>query len=448
LQDKLTINLAKEDYLPSFEKTLKQYAKNVNIPGFRKGMVPAGMIRKMYGQSVFTDEVLRTAERELGNYINNEKIAIFAQPMIIADANTPVHLDMNLPSDVTFSFEIGLKPMFEIPAIQHKQTLQRYRVQVSDKMLEDEIERIRRRFGKTEEQETITAPNDMLYATYEACDEKGEAAADVSKIEDTELVEKLPALLQERLLGQKKGNTLVFRPIDVCSEEELAVFLKDTIKDAAAAAHYFKLTITNIKHLTLHELNEALFDEVYPNCTDEQQFRAKLQEELSKEYDRVAAERLQNEIYEMLVHNTPIDLPEPFLKRWLKEGQEKPKTEAAVAKEFPSFRHQLLWSLISDKLIADNKIEVSSEEINDYIKQRVLAYFGMKNTEEDTPTWMDGYLAKAAKDEKTMNETYRQLLYSKLFTFLETQFNIEEKEIQEDAFFKLPNPHDAHHHHH
>lgn len=448
LHDKITVKLAKEDYLPSFEKSLKQYAKQANVPGFRKGMVPAGMVKKMYGQSLFGDEVLRSAGRELDNYLKNEQVAIFAQPMVMS-GEQPVSLDMNAPADVDFSFEIGLKPDFEIPAISGSTPLTRYKVAVSDKMLEDELQRISRRYGKVENPETVTTKDNIIYATYEACDENGTVAAGAEKIEETVLMEKMPAKLQEMLTGKKAEDTLVFKPADVCTAEELQAFLKDPLKkDESAAQQSFKLTITKVGLLIPAELNAELFMQVFPNdmITEESAFRAKIKEELGREFERVSKDRLNNEIYELLVHNTNINLPVAFLKRWLKEGQDKPKSEKEVEHEFPGFDHQLRWTLISDKIIADNDIKVSHEEVTEDIKGRVLAYFGMEN-DDDAP-WMDSYMQKVAKDEKTLNETYRRILFDRLFEFLQTKFNITEQEISEEEFFKLPDAHAAHHHHH
>src|SRR5579871_6212922 len=119
LHDKVTVKLAKEDYLPNFEKTLKQYAKTANVPGFRKGMIPSGMLRKMYGQSIFNEEVIRAAGKKLEDYMKDEKLSIFAQPMIMPDTNN-TRLDMNTPADIDFSFEVGLKPEFEITPVKDK----------------------------------------------------------------------------------------------------------------------------------------------------------------------------------------------------------------------------------------------------------------------------------------------------------------------------------------
>ena len=166
LHDKISIKVGKDDYMPSFEKTLKQQAKQANIPGFRKGMVPMGMVKKMYGQSIFTDEVLRAAGTQLEEYMKKERMAIFAQPMILPDERQ-ARLDMNAADDVQFSFEVGLKPEFDIPALAGKPHLVHYKVAVGDTLLDDELKRIALRYGKSEDKESITAKVDIISATFE-----------------------------------------------------------------------------------------------------------------------------------------------------------------------------------------------------------------------------------------------------------------------------------------
>lgn len=449
LHDKVTVKLTKEDYFPSFEKSLKQYAKNINVPGFRKGMVPAGMVRKMYGQSIFTDEVLRAAGSKIDEYLKAEQLQIFAQPMAMRE-DAPKNLDMNNPTEVDFSFEIGLKPEFEIPAANGKKELTRYKVQVSDKLLDDEVVRLKRRFGKAEPQDSVTTKENIIYSTFELCDADGNVIEGATKIEDTELMDKLPVKMQDMLMGKKSDESIVIQPKAVCTDEELPVFMKDSLKlGVEAAENYYKMTLTKVSLLIPAELNEELYSQVFPNAEvkDEAAFREMLRTELAKEYDRMSRERLQSEMYEILVHSTQLELPVDFLKRWLQEGSEKPKSAAEVEQEFPGFDHQLRWTLISDKLILDNGINVSREDVLDDIKARVLAYFGMTpDAAEDTP-WMDEYMNKVVKDEKTMDETYRRLLFDKLFAFLETKFKLVDKDIDEDSFFKLQSAHDEHHHH-
>lgn len=446
LHDKITVKLAKEDYMPSFEKSLKHYAKSANVPGFRKGMVPAGMVRKMYGQSVFNDEVLRAAGSKLEEYLKSESLAIFAQPMVMP-SEQPLRLDMNNTEDVDFTFEIGLKPDFEIKDLG-KVSLTRYKIQVADKMLNDEIDRIQRRYGKADAIPEVGSKEDIIYCKYEACDANGNLLDETQMVEDTVLMEKLPVKLQDMLMGKKADDTLVVRPSEICTPEELPGFMKDPLKQGVEAAdNYYKLTISKVAKLILHEVNAELFAQVFPNAEvkDEAEFKELIRTELSREYERIANDRMHNEIYEYLVHNVSLQLPVNFLKRWMKEGGEKPKAADEVEREFPGFDHQLRWTLISDKLISDNNINVTRDEVLEDIKARVLGYFGMA-AGDDAP-WMEGYMAKVLKDDKTMDETYRRLLFDRLFTFLQTQFQVKEQEIGEEEFFKLQDAHAAHHHH-
>ncbi len=445
LHDKVTVKLTKEDYLPSFEKSLKQYAKTANVPGFRKGMVPAGMIRKMAGQQMFNEEVIRSAGKHLEDYMQKEQLAIFAQPMIMP-SEQPVKLDINSPSDVEFTFEIGIKPEFEIPAIKNKAKLTAYKIIASEKMMDDEIERIKRRSGKVEDQEAVTGKDDVIYCTFEACDADGNVTG--AKIEETAILEKMPVALQEKLKGMKAGESMVIVPAEVCTAEELPKFLKDPLKAGEAGANqHYKLELSKVGLLIPAEMGPELYAQVFPSTevADEADFREKVKVELQREFDRIARERYHNEIFELLVHSTPITLPVDFLKRWMREGGEKPKSAAEVEAEFSGFEHQLRWQLISDKVIGEHRIAVTRDEVKNDIKTRVLAYYGM-DAEDEAP-WMDGYMDKVMQDEKMADETFRRLLTDKIFLALEGQFSTEMKEIGEEEFFKLQDPHSMHHHH-
>lgn len=443
LHEKINIRLNKEDYFPSFEKSLKQYAKNASVPGFRKGMVPSGMIRKMYGQSVFSEEVIRTASKQLEDYINKEKLDIFAQPMAVADK--PLNMDMNQPGEVELSFEVGRKPEFQINTSKN---LTRFKIDVSDKMIDDEVERLQRRFGKAEDVDTISEKDNIVYATFQETDVTGTPLEGAEKKEETILLDRMPVALQEQLKGKKAGDSLLIKPLDIATAEELPLFLKQSLKAGPEAAeNNYELTITRVGILMPHEVNAELMLQVFQNemITEEAPFRQRLKDELQKEFDRMSGERLNNEIFETLVHETSIPLPVAFLKRWMKEGGDKHRSEQEVESEFPNFDHSLRWQLISDKLVQDHNLNVSFEDVKSHVKAQVLGYFGMDN--EDEAPWMEGYMQKMVKDEKTMNETYQRLMTDRLFSFLQTQFHITDKAVSEEEFFKLPDAHAAHHHH-
>jgi trigger factor len=170
LNDKILIKVSKEDYFPSFEKKLKEYSKTVNIPGFRKGMVPAGMIKKMYGASIYTDEVLKTVEKQLYTYLDTEKPDIFAQPLAL-DADIR-KLDLNNPAEYEFGFEIGLKPAFELASLPKANAIL-HKVEVTDAMVQEEVDRMLIKGGKMTEPETIETEEAVLNILFTEADKEG-----------------------------------------------------------------------------------------------------------------------------------------------------------------------------------------------------------------------------------------------------------------------------------
>ena len=447
LHDRILVKITKDDYLPSFETALKKYSKTANVPGFRKGNVPAGMVKKMYGQSAFVDEVLRTANRELETYLKTEKPAIFAQPLAMEYGS--LVLDMNQPADFDFAFEIGLKPEFDVDLASKKGKITKYTIAVTDEMVDAEIDNISRRAGKVENPEAFANDTDIVYATYQACDKLGNITEGTEPTEDVVTLEQMPKTLGEQLRTKKPGDSILFKPSEVCTAEELPVFMKSALRkeatDMEAADSNYQLTLTKIGVLVPRELNEEFFAEAFPGAEikDTATFKARIKVEIEKQLAQVSNERLQNDIFETLVHETPIELPEAFLKAWLQRGGEKQKTDEEVANEYPTMDHQIRWTLISDKLITDNEIKVSYEEVIADIKTKVMAYFGMKN-EDDAP-WMETYLEKMTKEEKTMDETYRNLLFGKLFAKLEKDIDVAEKQVTQEEFAAIQ---PAHHHHH
>lgn len=435
LHDKLTVNLTKDDYVGAYEKALKNYSKNVNIPGFRKGMVPAGMIKKMYGKSIMMDEILRTANQEVEKYLQEEKPEIFAQP--IAMPLETLDVDVNNPSNYDFEFEIGLKPEFDITPLQNKGSITKYNIIIDDKMIDMEVENIQRRAGQVENPEALENDSDMVYASYEL---------DGETFEDVVALEKAPSVLKDELKGQKAEFSKEIS-LDALEAEELkemasTVFKKnvDELKGKQA-----KFTLTKVGRLVPRELGEELYEEAFPNqgIKTEEDFRNFLKGEIEKEGSRLTGEKLQNDIFETLVHETQIELPEAFLKSWLKRSGEEIKSDEAVEQEFPSFQHQLAWTLISDKLIKDYQIAVSKEEVMDDIKAKVLTYFGLSNTDEE-PEWLADYMNKMSQETKTVDEAYRKLLFDKLFDKIAETVEVKEEAVSAEDFGKIPNKYHNH----
>lgn len=436
LHDQLSVTLNKEDYFQQFEKSLKQYGKNANIPGFRKGQVPTGMIKKMYGQSVFVDEVLRTAYNEVDKYVKAETPQIFGQPLPMeADANQKI--DMNEPGDYTFNFEIGLKPEFSIKAIDDKVELTKYTIAITDEMLDKEIEEMRKRAGNLEDKDKQDDEKDVIYFTFENPQNETEA-----KLEDLSEFSALPDELKEHLAGATADTTFEFSLNSIQDETKREAFYKGStgLKQADPETNY-QVKVTKVAAVKPREMNEEFYGDVFPgqDIKDEAGFREELKKALAVQLDRYSVEKLQNDIFEILVHTTDLKLPETFLRKWLKTSGEKVKTDEEVEQEWPNFEHQLRWTLISDQLIQKYGVQVSYDEVMQDIRNRVSAYFGVPPG-EDVP-WMQSYLDKMAKEEQTLNETHRRLMMDKLFVAVEKDLNIKQKEVSDEEFSKIPPAH-------
>lgn len=445
LNDKITVKVSQEDYLPNFEKAVKHFSKTANIPGFRKGQVPVGMIKKMSGQALFADEILKTVEKELMGYLQQEKLEIFAQPLSI-DAEAK-NFNYAEPSAYDFNFEIGLKPSFDASQLLDKTTLTRYNVKVTDEIVAQELERLQLKGGKMSEPETITSEDNVLTIEFLESDAKGNVAEGAEKKENSLLVKYFSKDVQDKLQGKKAGDTLTIQLGKAFDKERIEFIQKDLglANDKDAAKKYFQLTITKVGLIEKRELNEEFFKEVYPgqDITTEEAFKDKLKEEIGKYWKQEATNHLHNELFETLVHETPIELPKDFLKRWLQKGGEKPKTAEEAEHEYPNFDHQLRWTLISDKLIRDNSLEVSFEELKESARAKIMGYYGIGGEQAE---WLDSYLDRLLQDEKYVDQTYREMITQKLFDWAETKVNVKEEEITAEEFVKLPHKH--HHHEH
>ncbi|HAK12529.1 MAG TPA: trigger factor [Chitinophagaceae bacterium] len=440
LTDKLTVTVGKNDYFARFEQSLKKYAKTANIPGFRKGMVPAGLVKKMYGQSVFTDEVLRTVETELNTYLNNEKLEIFAQPLPLD--NDARALDLNNPSDYIFAFEIGLKPAISINTNGIKVT--KYEIEVTEAMIDEEVSRLQVRNGKMTEPESLETEEHVLNVKFVEADAKGNAVEGGINKDNSLLVKYFAEGFRKNLIGKKKDDVVTLQLSKAFDDKELEVILSDLGLTKEDADKHFNLQITKVGLVEKAPLEEALFLATYPNkeIKTAEEFRNEVKAEIARYYESQSRNQIHDQIYHHLIDHTSIELPEAFLKRWLQTGGEKPKTAEEAEQEFPSFASQLKWTLISSQLIADNNIEVNPDDIKAFARQQLFSYMGGQILDENQP-WVEDYVNRMMQDRKFVEDTYHRVSTDKLFSTLETLVNATPEKISAEAFAEK-----LHHHHH
>lgn len=448
LHEKLTVKLDKADYLPAFEKALKDYSKKANIPGFRKGMVPSGLIKKMYGASLFTDEVLKSVDRELIGYLQNEKLDIFAQPLPLE--TDLQQLDVNNPLDYSFNFEIGVKPEFSLPDLAKAKTT-RYVVTVTDEMIDGEVTRLQNRYGNMKDEETVSSDENVLNLTFTEANADGSAVEGGVVKDNSILVKYFTESFRSKWMGKKTGDAETAQLKTAFDEKEREWIISDLglKEDTTAADKYFTIAITKIGLLEKKELNEDFFNQLYPGqeVKTEADFRNKIKDEIQAYWNGQANNQIHDQVFHELTDHTKIEFPEAFLKNWIKtQGEDKTiKTDEQVEAEFPKFISQLKWTLISDKIVQDNAIQVSPDEIRAFAKNQLFSYMGGANLSDDQP-WVTDYVEKMMKDRKYVEESYNRIQTQKMFEWAATQVNPADKEISAEDFTKMVEEHQHHHH--
>ena len=406
-------------------------------------MVPAGMVKKMYGASIFYDEVIKAVEKELQEYMVKEKPEIFAQPLPME--NDLRNLDMNHPDEYDFPFEIGLKPEITLDVIATAKPVM-HKVKTTSEMVDEEIEKLVTKNGTMNDVEKVTGPENVLNVLFEESDEEANLVAEGISKDNSILVKYFTEEYQKDLKDKKVNDFIVLQLKDAFPDKEKEWILSDLglAKDNASAEEkYFKMTITKIGLVEKRELNEDFFNQIFPgkDIKTEEDFRKILEEEIQKQWDAASRNQMHDQLYHILLE-TPVQFPDEFLKRWIEIGGEKKKLREEVEAEYPSFANQLKWTLISDKIITENQLDVTEEELRDSMKVEIMNYFGQMNLGEDTQ-WIESYIDRMMNDEKQVDSTYRKMITEKLFNWLEIQVTPIEKETSSEEFLAM-----QHHHSH
>lgn len=447
LHEKVTVRLDKSDYLPAFERALKDYSKKANIPGFRKGMVPAGLIKKMYGPSLFTDEVLRTVDRELVGYLQTEKLEIFAQPLPLE--TDLQQLDVNNPIEYNFHFEIGRKPEFKLTDLA-KAKITRHVVDVTDEMIDQEVTRLQNRHGNMQDQEVVEQDEQVLNVQFSEASAAGEPIEGGLQKDNSLLVKYFAPAFRAQWMGQKVGDHLVGNLADAFEEKEREWVLSDlglAAQDPQSLQKTFRIGVTKIGLLEKRALDESLFEQLYPNqeVKTEADFRNKIREEIQAYWNGQSNNQIQDQVFHALVDNTEIPFPEAFLKKWLQTQGENPKTAEEVEQEFPTFCKQLKWTLISEKIVQEQNLQVNPEEIRAFAEQQLFSYMGGANLGMDQP-WVKEYTDRMMKDRKYVEDAFHRIQSQKVMEWGAAQVKPNDISIEAEKFTQLVEEHRHQHH--
>lgn len=432
----LTLSIEKADYAEKVEKTLRDYRKKANVPGFRPGMVPVGLLKKMYGKSIMAEEINKIISDELFGYIRENNINILGEPLPSDDDKD---IDFGTQENFEFSFDLGLAPEFEVE-LTGKDKVDYYNIAVSEEMIENQVKSYTSRFGKYTQEEEVVEKDMVKGELLELAD--GKVNEDGHKISDAVLT---PAYMKDeeikaKFVGAKKGDVIVFNPMKAFENEaEISSLLKISKDEAKHITSDFQITIDGITRYVESEVNQELFDKVYGEgaVATEEEFRAKIKASIAENLVQDSEYKFGVDARDMLVKKfDSLVFPDAFLKRWLL-ATNKNLTAETLEEDFPKMIEDLKWQLIKDKLAKKNEVKVEAEDVDAYAKQVARAQFAQYGMVGLDDAILENYAKDMLKKEDTLKSIIDRVAENKILASVKTAVKLTEKEISIEDFNKL-----------
>jgi trigger factor len=435
----LTMTIEPADYQEKVEKTLKDYRKKAQVPGFRPGSVPMGLIKKQYGTAVKVEEVNRLMGEKLYEYIRENKIQMLGDPLPNTEKQQPQ--DFEGDSDLTFIFDIAVAPEFEVKLSGHDK-IPYYTIAIDEKLLDQQVQMYASQAGEFTKAEVFSG-NDTLTGDLRELDKKGNTLEGGITTESGMI---MPAYIKEdkqkKLFdGCKPGDIITFNPKKAYpdNDAEVAALLKvdkEKVKDLKSD---FSFQVTEIRHFQPAEVNQALFDRVFGEGTvkSEKEFREKIADQLKAQFVGNSDYKFMLDIREHLEKKVgKLEFPEALLKRIMLNNN-KDKGEEFVEKNFEGSIQELKWHLIKEQIVAAQKIEVKEDDLKEVAKNAIRAQFaqyGMSNVPEDV---VENYAAEQLKKRENIDNFVDRAVDQKLAETLKTVVKLDEKSVTLEEFNKL-----------
>jgi trigger factor len=424
LNSVVKINIEKNDYSSKVEKILKDYRKTANIPGFRKGMVPMGMIKKQYGQAVLVDEVNKLLQDSLNSYITEEKLDILGNPL------PKPQDDLNWEADdYTFEFELGLAPEFEVN-LEDKGPVTYYNISADEEMIDNQIKTIQRQYGKLVTQEEVKEGFTVV-GTFHNEDEDIENEA-TFKTEDIEGEDN-----KKQLLGAKVGDQVTLKSKDLFKDNEtLSRHLgleSDKVENLDVELSF---TIKEINEQVLAELNQELFDKAFGEgeVTSEEEAKAKIAEQSKQTFQQQGDQQFFNDVTEELIEKANIELPSEFLQKWLQTQGEKQLTPEEAKEEYEKSEKGIKYQLIEAKIAKDHDIKVELEDVKKIAKEKIkmqMMQFGQMDFPEEQ---MEGIIQNLLSNQEQVKQFSEEVMVQKLLDVYKEKMKVEEKDVTYKEF--------------
>ncbi len=420
------VDISKDDYNDKVEKILIDYRKTANIPGFRKGHVPMGMVKKQYGKAVLIDEVNKLLQDALGKYLVEEKLDVLGNPLPKAQD------DLNWDADsFSFEFELGLAPEFEVN-LKAKKPLIHYKIVADDKMINDQIKHLQKQYGKIVAKQEV-AENDEITGIFKNEEKEIENSTTIT-------LDKFKGkATAKKFVGAKVGDVVTLKTKGLFDDDhDLVNFLKVAHDDAHGLDVDVTFTVNEVNARELADLDQDLFDKLFGTgiVTSATELKEKIKEDAEKQFVQQSDQKLLNDVTEYLVDNTKFDLPASFLQKWIQTAGEEMLDDNQAKEEYEKSEKSMRYQLIEGKLVTDNKLQVNFEELKDFSKDMIkgqMAQFGQLNPSEKE---LDDIAARVLSSQDEVKRLSEQLTSQKLLAFYKENANLKVKEFSYDNFVK------------
>ncbi len=433
----IKIKVIESDYQSKVEEKMKDYARKANIKGFRAGKVPTGVIKKMYGKSILVEEINHFLSHKLSDYIKENNLKIIGEPL--PNHNKTTTIDWDTQKDFEFEYQIGIAEDFKYD-LSPKVKIKAYPIEVDEKVINETIADLAKRFGKAEYPE-FSELSDNLFGSLSTS-----AVGGFKNDSAVIAIDKILKKEQSKFVGIKKGDEIIFDIQKIYDDLTITAQLLD-VSDAVAkkTVGMYTFKVENINRVEPATIGLELFDRVFGKDTvkNEEEFKIKVKETIGQNYKRESDFFLEHHIEDHFINTTKINIPEGFLKNWLKATSEGKVTDEVLAKEFDAYTRNLKWDLIKNKISEDSKISVEAEEVRARAKEVIVAQFGGAAFAEQLQDKLDGITENYLSHENGQNfmRIYNQLRNDKIMKHIRENITLVDKKVSVDEFKKVVQEH-------
>lgn len=435
----IAIELEKPDYQENVDKSLNQFRQKANIPGFRQGKVPKGIIQKMYGKSILAEEINKLVSNELYKYIKDNELNILGEPLPNEEEQKTIDFDKD--ENFEFKFDVALAPEFELP-LNKRDALTYYNVKLEDNLLDKQYDAYKQNYGTYKQVESEAVETDLIKGKISEID-NGEPKENLIEIENGMI---MPSYIKDeetkkKFVGVKVGDTIVFNPKTAYDNNaaEIASLLQIAKENVAQVDSDFSFEIQEVTRYEEAAMDQELFDKVLGEgvVSSEEEFRAKITESLNNQFKPAADNLFMKSARELILKKLKdVEFPDVFLKRWLLVANEK-NTAETIENDYPKIAEDLKYHLFKEKIVKEQGIKIENNDLETFateVARAQFAQYGMSNVPADV---LENYVKRMLGDQNTVRNMYDQLVENKVMEWLKQTVKVNEKEISSKDFEKL-----------